>query len=76
MYTCNTDSVSHLRDWCSVKHNNFIIEIHTNKYMTSYCTLVCSTLILCERVKQDPPVQEVKLVQNQSKNFYLFMVMS
>ena len=50
MYTCSTDSVSHLRHWCSVMLNKFIIEIHTNKYMTSYHTLLCTAIIIHERV--------------------------
>ena len=50
MYTHSTDSVSHPRHWCSVKLNKFIIEICTNKYMTSYHTLVWTTIIICKRV--------------------------
>ena len=67
MYTCSTDSVSHLRHWCSVKLNKFIIEMHTNKYMTSYCTLVWSAIIICERVR--PPGLHMP---NTTSRFHLY----
>ena len=51
MYTCSTDSVSHLRHWYSVMLSKFIIEMHTNKYMTSYHTLLRTAIIIRKRVK-------------------------
>ena len=60
MYACSTDSVSNLRHWCSVKLNKFIIEICTNKYMTSHCSLVWTTIIIPKMVKSSSQAKIMK----------------